>query len=68
MAVSVSHALLWLCARFQAYSIRLISSVYVTGSSVIGAAPINSGMHLGLGMATGAAACLTAGVQQVLLP
>ncbi|DBB02452.1 TPA: hypothetical protein ACH3X3_011448 [Trebouxia sp. C0006] len=34
------------------------------GSSVIGGAPTNSGMHLGLGMAAGAAACLSAGVQQ----
>ncbi|KAL0037636.1 hypothetical protein WJX77_005734 [Trebouxia sp. C0004] len=34
------------------------------GSSVIGAAPTNSGMHLGLGMAAGAAACLSADMQQ----
>jgi len=43
-------------------------SLSVTGSGVIGAAPINSSMHLGLGMAAGAAACLSAGMQQVLLP
>ena len=54
--------------QVQAYSIGLISSVRVTGANVIGGAPTNSGMHLGLGMATGAAACLSAGVQQVLLP
>lgn len=34
------------------------------GSSVLGGAASNSGMHLGLGMAAGAAACFTAGVQQ----
>ncbi len=54
--------------QVRAFSIGLISSVHLTGSSVIGGAPTNSGMHLGLGMATGAAACLSAGVQQVLLP
>ena len=68
MAVSVPHALLCSCAKFQAYSIGLTPSVSVTGSSVLGGAASNSGMHLGLGMAAGAAACFTAGVQQVLLP
>lgn len=67
MAVSMSYALLCSCAKFQAYSIGLIPSVSVTGSNVVGAAPTNSGMHLGLGMAAGAAACLSAGVQQVVL-
>ena len=68
MAVNVSHALLCSFAKIQAYSIGLTPSASVTGSSVLGGAASNSGMHLGLGMAAGAAACFTAGVQQVLLP